>query len=52
MLSPLFCQGERTKLDRDNNVKSSILFFSNNTDRGTRSSTDEGFLMKVPFCKT
>ena len=29
-----------------------IFFFLNSIDRCTRSSTDEGFLMKVPFCKT
>ena len=28
------------------------VFFSNSIDRSTRSSTDEGFLIKVPFCKT
>ena len=31
---------------------SKYVFFSDSIDRCTRSSTDEGFLMKVPFCKT
>ena len=30
---------------------SKYVFFSNSIDRCTRSSTDEGFLMKVPFCE-
>ena len=29
-----------------------MYFFSNSIDRCTRSSTDGGFLMKVPFCRT
>ena len=39
-------------MENTKSIFSKYVFFSNSIDRCTCSSTDEGFLMKVPLSKT